>query len=56
MLAYNCKQCGQIFIFNGYRNEFNEYFCSKECYKKYCKNQHCIAHLYKLQQIKQGDV
>jgi hypothetical protein len=52
MLAYGCKQCGQVFIFGGYRNEFNEYFCSEDCYKKYCESRHYAEHLDRLEQIK----
>ena len=51
MLAYGCKKCGQIFIFGGYKNEFEEYFCSKECYKKYCENNNYISDFKKLKRI-----
>lgn len=52
MLAYDCKQCGQFFVFGGYRNKFNEYFCSKECYQKYCESHHYTKNLDELDQIK----
>ena len=35
MLAYMCKYCGQFTIL-GYENDYDEHFCSLECYKKYC--------------------
>ena len=34
MLAYECKNCKQFHI-SGYVNEYNEHFCSKECYLEY---------------------
>ena len=37
MLAYECKQCGKITVLC-YKNDYNEYFCSTNCYEKYCKN------------------
>ena len=49
ILADKCKQCGQ-FTFLGYINEYNERFCTKECYAKYCKKQgQDYADLNKLQ-------
>ena len=35
-LVDKCKKCGQ-FTYLGYTNEFEERFCSKECYEHYCK-------------------
>lgn len=37
VLAYCCKECGRFTIL-GYENEFDEHFCSLDCYKKYCEN------------------
>lgn len=35
MLAYMCKYCGQFTVL-GYVNNYDEHFCSQECYEKYC--------------------
>lgn len=51
MLAYMCKQCGQFTILP-LRNEFEEYFCNKECYEKYCENHHYAIHLDRLVPVK----
>ena len=51
MLAYDCKQCGRITI-GGYVNEFDEHFCSQECYKIYCGIHGYEVHLEKLEKIK----
>jgi hypothetical protein len=35
LLAHMCKYCGQ-FTLLGYVNDYDEHFCSQECYEKYC--------------------
>lgn len=50
MLAYMCKHCGQFTIL-GYVNEFEEHFCTKECYEKFCENNHYAIHLDRLKEI-----
>lgn len=35
MTVYTCKQCKQ-FIIKGLVNEFNETFCTTDCYEIYC--------------------
>lgn len=50
MLAYTCENCGN-FTLAGYTNEFNEHFCSEECYKKYCKKHTYEEHLEKLKPV-----
>ena len=51
MLAYVCKNCGQVTVL-GYVNEYNEHFCTKECYKRYCEKHGYDLNLDKLAQIK----
>lgn len=51
MLAYKCKKCGYMFVFGGYRNEFNEYFCSESCYSKYCEDNNYRKHYELLEKI-----
>ena len=43
MLAYECKNCKQIHVW-GCENEYNEHFCSEECYLKYCEKNGYTAH------------
>lgn len=50
MLTYMCKNCGR-FTITPLTNEFNEYFCSKECYKKYCEKYNYTIHLNKLKKV-----
>lgn len=47
MLAYMCKNCGK-FTFKGLVNEFEEHFCNKRCYEKYCEKQQYTINLDKL--------
>lgn len=51
MLAYTCKNCKKIILW-GCFNEYNEHFCGKECYKKYCEKNNYEAHEEKLSYIK----
>lgn len=51
MLAYECKNCKQIHIW-GCENEYDEHFCSKECYLKYCEKNGYTAHPEVLKFIK----
>lgn len=51
MLAYECKNCKRIHIW-GCENEYNEHFCSEECYLKYCEKNGYIAHPEVLKFIK----
>jgi hypothetical protein len=50
MLAYDCKQCKTISIM-GYKNEYNEFFCSVKCYELYCAIHGYDADVSKLQPI-----
>ena len=35
MLVYECKHCGQL-VWDGMINEFEEVFCNRTCYERYC--------------------
>ena len=50
MIAYMCKKCGQFTVLP-LKNEFEEHFCSKECYEKYCEDHHYAIHLDRLQPV-----
>lgn len=51
LVVYECKQCGQVTI-TGYINEYDEHFCSKTCYKNYCRDHNYMTNLEKLKEIK----
>ena len=50
MLVFSCKQC-KHFAIKGYKNEYDEYFCSVNCYKKYCKNNNYETNTKHLKEI-----
>lgn len=51
MLAYKCRNCDQFTVFP-LVNEFEEKFCTKECYEKFCKKHHYAIHLDRLRPLK----
>ena len=51
MLAYMCKYCGR-FTISPLKNEFEEHFCSQECYEKYCERNGYETHREMLKFIK----
>ena len=51
MLAYDCENCKKIY-FGGFVNEFNQHFCSKRCYIKYCQKHNYKPNLNNLQKLK----
>ena len=51
MLVYNCKHCGKMII-GGYVNEFDEHFCSENCYKIYCAIHGYEVHTEKLHRVR----
>ena len=51
MLAYMCRHCGQFTVLP-LKNEFEEHFCSQECYEKYCESHQYAIHLDRLVPVK----
>lgn len=51
MLVYNCKNCGKLVI-TALENEFNEHFCTYDCYKKYCTKNNYETHLENLKSVR----
>lgn len=47
MVAYVCRNCKEFTIL-GFVNEYNEHFCTKECYEAYCKKHEYGVHWDKL--------
>ena len=43
IIGYKCKHCGHFTIW-GCRNEYDEHFCSEECYLKYCEKHNYEPH------------
>lgn len=50
MLAFTCENCRRFSI-KGYKNEYEEYFCSITCYEKYCEKNGFKSQLSNLKEV-----
>lgn len=51
MRAYKCQNCGRLIVW-GAINKYEEHFCDKECYLKYCEKNKYEPHIEELSYIK----
>ena len=50
MLVFTCTNC-KHFAMKGYKNEYDEYFCSLNCYEKYCEKNNYESHISRLKEV-----